>query len=322
MRNAIIIALSIGCLVTMVISAYFIINMYQDNSVLYSDLNENDLNKYRIVLISDRLGNVSWDELVAGAEFIAENNNTALDVWGTYRTNQSEVIKQIEIAIASKVDGILVQGIDHPDFTEVVDQASIKGIPVITIGSDAPDSLRRTYVGVDHYKEGIQIAEYIENTVNTPAKVCFVAGEDSINLQKMRQHGVLDTLLENDGIDLGTPYAFTDSIKSDQYEAISVLNENPNCKHIVALNSNAASQIVKTIKMRSRIDNYSIYTFENNSEIIDLLKDGVIKATLEHHPKEIGVNSMVKMLKWLEGKEIPLDKYYYTPSKVITESDL
>ncbi|NDI34629.1 sugar ABC transporter substrate-binding protein [Chengkuizengella sediminis] len=322
MRKLIIVALSIGCILTMIVSAYYIINMYSDNSILYLDPDETTFNKYRIVLISDHLGSASWDELVDGAKFIAENNNTDLNIWGTYRTNQSEIIKQIEIAIASKVDGILVQGIDHPDFIEVVNQASIKGIPVITIDSDAPNSLRRTYVGVDHYQEGIKIAEYIQKTIQSPANVCFLAGEDSINLQEMRQRGVMDTLLTDDEIKLGNSYIFSDTLESSLQESVSLLNENPNCKHIVALNANAASQIVNTIKTRSRIENYKIYAFDDNSEIKELLREGIIQATIEHHPKEIGVTSMVMMLKWLEGKEIPLEKYHYTPSKVITEFDL
>ncbi|WP_160645897.1 sugar ABC transporter substrate-binding protein [Chengkuizengella marina] len=322
MRKMIIVALSMGSIITMIISAYYIINMYSDHSILYLDPDETDYNKYRIVLISDQLGSASWNELVHGAKFIAENNNTDLNIWGTYRTNQSEIIKQIEIAIASKVDGILVQGINHPDFIEVVNQASIKGIPVITIASDAPSSLRRSYVGVDHYQEGVKIAEYIQKTIESPVNVCFLAGEDFINLQEMRQRGVMDTLNTNEEIKIANPNVFNDTLKSAFQESISLLNENPNCKHIVALNANGASQIVKTIKTRSRIENYKIYAFDDNSEIKELLKDGVIQATIEHHPKEIGVKSMVMMLKWLEGREIPLEKYYYTPSKVITETDL
>ncbi|MFS1511377.1 sugar ABC transporter substrate-binding protein [Chengkuizengella sp. SCS-71B] len=322
MRKIIIVALSMGSIITMIVSAYYIINMYNDNSILYLEPDENDFNKYRIVLISDQLGSVSWDELVDGVSYIAQNNNTDLNIWGTYRTNQNEIIKQIEMAIASKVDGILVRGIDDPDFNEVVNQASIKGIPVITIASDAPDSLRRTYVGVDHYQEGIKIAEYLQKTIELPANVCFLAGEDSINLQEMRQRGVMDTLITNKKIKIGNPYVFNDRLKSTFQESVSLLNENPSCKNIVALNAGGASQIVKTIKTRSRIENYKIYAFDDNTEIRELVKKGIIQATIEHHPKEIGVKSMVMMLKWLEGKEIPLEKNHYTPSKVITEFDL
>ena len=80
-----------------------------------------------------------------------------MEVWGSYGKNQEDFLKKVEIAIHSKVDGIIVQGLDTEKFKNLTKvKAAFYGIPIITVANDVPmaESLRRTYVGSDQYLAG------------------------------------------------------------------------------------------------------------------------------------------------------------------------
>lgn len=55
---------------------------------------------------------------------------------------------------ASGVDGVAVVAVEHDDVRAAIDRLAAAGIPVVTLVSDAPDSRRAHYVGIDNLAAG------------------------------------------------------------------------------------------------------------------------------------------------------------------------
>ena len=128
----------------------------------------------RIVLITQELDTPFWNKVGQGAKQQAKLENVELEVWGSYGNNEEDFLKKMEIAIHSKVDGIIVQGLDTDEFKELTKiKAAFYGIPVITVANDVPveESLRKTYVGSDQFGAGKMVAYELIKEMGTSGEV-------------------------------------------------------------------------------------------------------------------------------------------------------
>jgi ribose transport system substrate-binding protein len=270
----------------------------------------------RVVYITEQLGTPFWDEVQAGAEIEADKHNILVEFWGTYRSNKGELLKNMDLAIASKVDGIVVQGIESEEFKKLVGKASEKGIPVITIATDA-SSLRKKYVGTDHYQAGVEVAGIIAAKMKGKGKLAIVSGEDSASHLQARLRGIRVTLNSYPEITVVEEMLFDVNQSSAKNETATLLNKHPECRFYIALSGESVQEIVEVISTRNRIKDFSIFTFDDNQETMDLLEAGLIDLTLKHQPRDMGQKSLQLVIKWLEGKEIPLQGDSSTPFEIV-----
>ena len=127
----------------------------------------------------------------------AKEENVQLEVWGSYGNNQDDFLKKMEVAIHSKVNGIIVQGLDNEEFKELTKvKAAFYGIPVITVANDVPveESLRKTYVGSDQFGAGKMVAHQLIKEMGTTGEVIILGDQEQAHYQKERLAGIQDVL--------------------------------------------------------------------------------------------------------------------------------
>lgn len=324
MRRIIIILLAAATAVTL----YFTLAALKE--LFSSDVNVpalagEGIGQYRLVLISQELDSPFWEEVEKGAFTAAERNQVSLESWGTFGLNEVDFLHNIEIAIASKVDGIIVQGLDDEAFKSLTTtRAAGNGIPIITVANDVPvnESLRRTYVGSNHYEMGQLIAKQLIADMGETGKVVLVAGDQQEHFQRERVNGILDGIraypsIESEIVEIG---------KSNEEVADAtnqILNREPNTKAFISVSANSASVIVREIRKRYKIEDFYLYAFDESPETIKLLKEGAIDALITQDPERMGQWSVDLIVRWLEGKNLPLDfEGYFTDIQVLTSEDL
>ncbi|WHY88218.1 substrate-binding domain-containing protein [Neobacillus novalis] len=311
--------LSIGGVATLLMTSYFTFRVVSvhPNISYYSKQNEKDI--YRIMFISADSGSPFWNQVKEGVQKVANENKVAIEFQETFQSDIFGYLKNIEKAIASRVDGIIVQGKEDPEFIDIVNKALKKGIPVITVFTDAPDSLRKTYVGPNHFQEGKIIGEHIASQLKGEGKIGIVFGRPPVSYLSLRRQGVEYALAQYPNIKIlevsSNQYVNNDSLK----ETTELLNEYPDCRALLGLTEEATSGIVQVIKGRSSLQNHSIYSFDQNPEISAFIEKGVVSATIGQFPEEIGSKSTTLMLRWLAGIDYPLEQNYYTKVRLISK---
>jgi ribose transport system substrate-binding protein len=265
--------------------------------------------KYRLVLITQELETPFWDKVGSGALEEARKDGASIEVWGSYGKNQEDFLKKIEIAIDSKVDGIIVQGLDTAEFKNLTKiKAAFYGIPIITVANDVPmvDSLRRTYVGSDQYLAGQMIAHQLIADMGTSGKVILLGDTRQEYYQEQRLKGIHDVL--KDYPQVRTEYAVTPETR-DQVIATTqdLMNRMPDVDAFVAVNANIAGAMIQEIGRRSQVEPYDIYSFDDSPETLTLLKQGKLDGMIEQSPETMGRISVGLMIKWLSGEIVPLD---------------
>jgi ribose transport system substrate-binding protein len=254
-----------------------------------------------------------WDKVGEGARKQAEHSDVSLEVWGSYGKNREDFLKNIEIAIQSKVDGIIIQGLDTEEFKELTKvKAAFHGIPIITVANDVPmgESIRRTYVGSDQYEAGKMIARQLLKDMGREGNVVLMYDTNQEYYQKQRMAGIRDMLKFYHGIHM--IHATTDDTREQVIAATQdVMNKEPDIDAFIAINANVAGAMIGEISKRSQVEPYHIYSFDDGPESLSLLMQGKLDGVIEQSPEEMGRKSVQLMKEWLNGETVPLDKDGY-----------
>ncbi len=175
-----------GYLVTMVllvvattITGILIFRYYIKNFSAEAAANRYD--KYYVMIAEDTNTSL-WQSIYEGAYEVAIAENSYVDFLnGSFDNNYSKEDLMC-IAIASEVDGIIVVADESAKMAELINEATAKGIPVVTLYNDNTKSERCTFVGIGSYdlgKEyGKEVLEIVQEKQRSEVQV-KAAGEDN-----------------------------------------------------------------------------------------------------------------------------------------------
>lgn len=278
--------------------------------------------QYRLVFITRDMDTTFWNKVGSGAARQAEIEGASLEIWGSYSSNLDEFLKKLELAIHSKVDGIIVQGLDTDEFKELTKvKAAFYGIPIITVANDVPmkASLRRTYVGSNQFQAGSLIASELLNDMGAEGNVVLLYDSQQEYYQKERLNGIEETLMKYPNIK--TLYAETSESRDQVISTMrDVLNQMPDVDAFIAVNANMIGPMVQEIGKRSQVEPYFIYTFDDGPESLPLLNEGKIDGVIKQDPEKMGEVSVEQLIKWLNGETVPLDiNGYFTDIHILKD---
>ncbi|MGD7045741.1 sugar ABC transporter substrate-binding protein [Jeotgalibacillus proteolyticus] len=277
----------------------------------------------RVVLIMNEMDHPFWIDVAEGARTKAQEAGIDLDISGIYGTNKDDFLRKMEIAIYSKVDGIIVQGLDDEKFKELAKlKAASYGIPVITVAHDVPkeESLRKTYVGSNQFSAGQQLAKQVIEDMGTEGEVVLMIDSEQEYFQRQRFDGIEDYLTAQSDIQiieakLGTENAAGISSIGD------LLNHYPDAQAYIAVNAAYTQDLVNEIETRRNVEPYYLYTFDEEREAYALLENGKIDGIIEQSPHDIGSVSVERMKEWLDQKDVPLAiDGYYTATRILKDA--
>lgn len=324
MQRAVVILLSLVCVVLGYFTFVSAGKAFDTDWHLPDQSGEADTS-YRLVLITLELDTPFWDMVGAGAMNQAKEKGVSLEVWGSYGKDQDEFLRLIELAIYSKVDGIIAQGLDTEEFSNLTAiKAASYGIPILTVANDVPmhESLRRTYVGTDQYEAGKLIAKQLLHDMGTAGKVILMSDNYQEYYQEQRLNGILEVLQaypEVQPVLAETPDSREQVIEVTR----GLMNEVPDANAFIALNANVTGAMLQEIGRRSQIEPYYIYSFDDGADSLTLLQEGKIDGVIQQAPTEMGRLSVDLLVQWLTGETIPLDdKGYMTPVRLLRARDV
>lgn len=280
--------------------------------------------QHRLVLITQEIDTPFWDAVAKGAQAQAEKDQAIIEVLGNYGHNEEDFLRNLELAIYSRVDGIIVQGLDTEAFKELTKiKAAFYSIPIITIANDVPieESLRRTYVGSDQYQAGQLLAQQLINDMGSKGQVAILYDQQQYYFQQQRALGIESVLTEYPNIEVilaDTINTREDIVSTTQ----QLLNEFPDIDAVIAINANIVSGMVQEISRRRQMESIYLYSFDDHTDIEGLLEQGKLNAVLKQAPEEMGRHSVQLIIEWLNGETVPLDfDGYHTKIEIVKAKD-
>ena len=118
----------------------------------------------------------------------------------------------VEDVIAKGVDGIGISCNDPAACVEPINAAVEAGIPVMTWDSDAPESERFTYLGVDNYEGGRAAGRLLAAFMGDSGKVALLSGVSGAYNLEERIRGFEDYMADYPNIEIVTTVYCNDDI--------------------------------------------------------------------------------------------------------------
>ncbi|SFO97270.1 sugar-binding protein [Salibacterium halotolerans] len=274
---------------------------------------------YHVVLLVEETGNEYWRMVEKHAQQTAEEHDIYLESIGPEKADRSEMLRTMDQMIAAEVDGILTQGLPGPRFRNLVEKAEEKGIPVLTVDSDRPDSERSAYIGTDNVEAGRLAGEELLRATEGEQHVGIITGNlESLN-QKERIRGFEEAVAGRDRVEVVAVRESNISEVGAAEAAYTMIKQHSDINALFgtsALDGIGMVQGVEDIKVEGRP---YMLAFDILPETMKLLEEGRLDATIAQYPERMGEKGIEIMIEVLE--EGYTDPVHHTKTKVIRRGD-
>ncbi|MEH7383817.1 sugar-binding protein [Bacillus sp. JJ1521] len=305
-------------LVTLSLTCYYAYQIFHFGN--QAETATSEAPRYHFVLIPEELDNDYWRLVENGAKEAAKDLNVVLEYIGPIQANTEEHIKTLEMATASRVDGILTQGLQEEQFTPLINQIVEKGIPVITVDTDAATSKRSSYVGTDNYYSGFIAGQALIEDTGGKANVAIITGNFDASHQQLRVQGFKDATQHAEGINIITIEESNITRVRAAEAANKILKEHPEVTAFYGTSALDGIGIAQVVEHYQKQDQIYILAFDTIEDTIHYMKKGTIDATVMQEPYKMGYQSVQMMIDLIEGQGVP--NMVHTETRIIRASDL
>ncbi|WP_068779067.1 substrate-binding domain-containing protein [Paenibacillus sp. GM2] len=286
----------------------------------------------KYVMVNYLAGNEYWKNTLKGFEDAAEALGVTVEYRGATQYDEHEEVTVLEQVIAKKPAGIAVSAINSEALINVIDKAVSSGIPVVLFDSNVPNSKAYSFLSTDNYNAGVVAAHKMDELIGESGIVAILTQQNQLN-QQQRVTGFTETLKEQH------PHLKVVEIVEDKGD--QVVSENrteelllryPDLKGIFVTEAVGGIGVGNALMNNNRSD-IQVISFDTNKGTLDLIKQGVISATMAQGTWNMGYwalmqlfhlnNSLVEpVADWQQAQVPPLPTYVDTGISVVTKSNV
>jgi len=165
----------------------------------------------------------------AAAKQLSDSLHIAVEVvWLTPPQEDGQIQAQrIQQAVNDGANAILISCSDAGKVTGAINDAVDRGVPVMTFDSDAPQSKRFAFYGVDDAKTGAQVMSELAKLLNGKGKVAILAGNQNAPNLQHRVQGAKDEAAKYPGISIAGVFNHIETPQDAAAEVIRAGNAYP-----------------------------------------------------------------------------------------------
>jgi len=248
----------------------------------------------------------------------------------------------VETALVRGVAGIAISPIDAKNQVDLINHAA-KQSKVVTHDSDAPDSQRLCFIGMDNYKAGREAGKLVKEALPEGGKIMIFVGRlEQLNAQQRRQ-GVIDELMDKpvqspDSIKYDPP---GNEIKGSKYTVISTRTDNfdypraksnaedamtayPDLGCMVGLFAYNIPQCLEAVKEAKKTGKIKLVSFDENDATLQGVIDGHVYGTVSQQPYYYGYHSVRILAALIRGDTsvLPPNKFLEIPIKIVKKDNV
>ncbi len=254
----------------------------------------------------------------------------------------SDQKRMIEDVLIKGVDGIAISPIDPENQTDLINDAT-KRASVITHDSDAPDSKRLCYIGVDNYSAGLMCGKLARKALPEGGKVAIFIGRLEQDNSKRRRQGTIDGLLgrtpdpsrfdppDQEIIEAGYHIVgtYTDQFDRAQGKANAedVLSRHPDIAGMIGLFAYNPPLMLEALKQGDKLNKVKVIAFDEADETLQGIVDGTVSGTIVQNPFEYGRQSVRILAGLARGKTlselgVPESNFVDIPARTIEKDNV
>lgn len=268
-------------------------------------------------MITDNSDSSFWQSVYAAARTAATEHGDYVEMISENLSRDYSKYELMEIAIASGVDGIIVSADESDRMTELINNATDRGIGVVTLYSDNSSSERLSFVGVSNIDLGKLYGELIlriasekqfstdaietvilvdAGSMNSGQTLILSAVQEAIDSEDEESRALHPPIeLSTYTVDSTNEYSAEESIKGLLLRERSTLPEIVVC--LGELDTVAVYQMVVDYNEVGLVD---ILGYYDSDVILNGIDRGVIYATISADTSQMGVSSIDALTEYFD----------------------
>ena len=285
-----------------------------------------DYDQYYAMIVDDKKSSF-WQSVYEGAKQQGEEKNVLVELLGENLSKEYSKEDLMRIAIASKVDGIILEANESTKITELIDEAVKSGINVVTIYSDNTHSKRCSFVGVGGYSLGQEYGKQILKVakIGEVTKVAVLVDADSRDAsQNIIYTGMQDTVEKEKAKGVKTEFSLAAVDNTNAFsveESIRDLfmsGELPDV--IVCLDERNTTCVYQELVDHNKVGEVAILGYYKSDTILQGIDRNVINATLSIETGQMGRYCVDAL--WEYGQSGTTNQYFAVDVELINKENV
>ncbi|MDA8248436.1 MAG: sugar-binding protein [Rhodospirillales bacterium] len=230
--------------------------------------------------------------------------------------------RELDDLLARGVAGISISVDDAAHATEELNKVAAKAV-LFTTDSDAPQSKRVAYIGTDNVAAGRQAGGEIMKALPDGGKIMLFVGTLDADNARERVQGIREALKGSkvEIIDVRTDQVDFTKAKSNVEDTLA---KYPDIALLSGLWSYNTPEIYDAVKNAGKCGKVKIVGFDEDARTLRGISEGCVISTIVQQPFEFGYQSMIDMIKYINGDKswLPADGKIIVPTRVIDKSNV
>ena len=257
-----------------------------------------------------------WTVAAAGAQQAADDEDVSVTV--VMPNGLTDQTRKIEDLITRGVDGIAISPINPDNQIDALNKAAAEA-PLITHDSDAPQSDRMVYVGMDNYQAGLMCGELVRDALPDGGEIMLLVGRLDQDNARYRRQGCIDAVLgRKPDRQRRDPPGATIASDDGKYQILGTLTDNfdrakakanaedaltrhPQLAAMVGLFVYNPPAIVEALDRAGKLGQVKVIAFDEDDVTLQGIQDGTIAGTIVQNPYQYGYQSVEILAKLHAG---------------------
>ena len=221
----------------------------------------------------------------------AKENGCYVELTGENLSTTYSKADRINIAISSKVDGIILEGDNSEETIELIQKAEDAGIPVVTVLSDCEGSARKSFIGLNQYTLGTEYGSTLTeiSTDKYPLSVLVLKNgnsDDFIIQAIQKQLTGRFVAISSKEVDTSSQFTSEENIM----KTLEELNKMPDV--IICLNDKITESAIQCIVEKNLVGKTRILGYYDSETIRKAIEKGSVYATFSIETKTLAKQSV------------------------------
>ncbi|GAB6108533.1 sugar ABC transporter substrate-binding protein [Fusibacter bizertensis] len=259
--------------------------------------------KYHFAIITDDMSSYAYENFISGVEVAIKDLDSVYEV---YEVGANSLQDVIEMIVITKVDGVILRLSNNAIASDAIEKCKNEGIGIITVGNDAPDSMRDVYIGTNKFNLGRHAATLAVQSIDGPVNIGVILGSEYIDEKTIATNnfinGIQDIVTRNNAVNLSV-IKYSNSVRAELLMD-DMLNGDTPINVLICTDPVDVNRIIRVLVDRNKVGDIKIIASGDTAEIKDGIEKRLITASIVEDYSEIGNLSVYFLNRVIQGEGV------------------
>ncbi|MDF2541747.1 MAG: substrate-binding protein [Herbinix sp.] len=300
---AIVLSFAVGFIIIFMGMSYY---KYKASELGITDKKNITKYQYHYAFISEESDAPFWDTVYQGAVEKGKEQNAYVEKMGNNLSVKYSLYDLMQIAIASDVDGIIIEPNGEANITELINQAENEGITVVTVLNDSPTSSRKSFIGINSYNQGQSYGKQVAEVAREGKRnVTILFDKDKTDASQNIIYSGIQQNVVYDDVNLKTAYINTENTFSTEEDIRNIILDTDNPAEVLvclsAVDTRCAYQAIVDYNKVGEID---IIGYYDSDLILSAIEMNNVHSTMTIDAKQMGAYCVEALTEYRETERV------------------